>query len=104
MTGAGALLWSLGRLAPAAPARALPLQPRAAREAPPRGLLKRHALSARGTPPEVPVPGKEKGGKTRGGGGAERELGAARRRFGALWASPSRVFVEPRIFLVGEFG
>lgn len=41
----------------------------------PRGLLKRHALSARGTPPGAPVPGKEGGGRPRrgrGGGGAGR--------------------------------
>lgn len=68
----------------------------------PRGLLKRHALSARGTPQRRLFPGRGRGVDL--GGGAERELGAARRRSGAAWASPSRVFVEPRIFLTGEFG
>lgn len=71
------MLWSLGRLAPAAPARALPLQPWAARKArpPPPGPLKEtRSLSPR-DPPEAPVPwagkrGRPRWGRGRAGGGA----------------------------------
>ena len=56
----------------------------------PRGLLKRHALSALGTPQRRLLPGGGRGVDP-GGGGADPELGRARRRSEAAGASPERV-------------
>lgn len=69
----------------------------------PRGLLKRHALSAPRTPQRRLFPRRGRGIDP-GGGGAEQELGVSRRRSGVAWAFHARVFDESRIFLAGEFG
>lgn len=59
----------------------------------PRGLLKRHAHSARGTPPGAPVPGKgRRVGVDPGGGRAKQELRAARRRSRGCLGRPSASF------------
>lgn len=69
----------------------------------PRGLLKRHALSAPRTPQRRLFRGRGRGIDP-GGGGAEQELGVSRRRSGAAWPFPARVFDELRIFRAEEFG
>ena len=73
VTGAGALLWSLGRLAPALPPAPSPSSPGQLARRPPGPLKETRTLSP-GDPPEAPVPGKGKGRGDPAGEGPSESL------------------------------